>query len=64
MGAMNVLHNFLSSNREEPIRRCPAKVSRGKSRPVTRLRGDTGAVLEGSLARLRDLIDRSLATKP
>jgi len=28
------------------------------------LRGATGALLEGSLARLRDLIDRSLPTKP
>ena len=28
------------------------------------LRGATGALLESSLARLRDLIDRSLPTKP
>jgi hypothetical protein len=28
------------------------------------LRGATGALLEGSLAKLRDLIDRSLPTKP
>ena len=66
-----MLHEFVTANREELIRRCRSKVSRRASPPVTLTELEhgvplflEGALLEDSLTKLRDLMDRSLPPQP